>query len=124
MGIDFRDIVRGLRATDTKAEARLWEQLRNRNFLGLKFVRQSPISYQINGVSSVFVADFYCHELKLVIELDGEIHEDQIEKDKIRDFILEAKGLSIIRFKNREIIKDPKILLQNLKNSALKLSEL
>lgn len=124
MGINFRDVSRGLRTAATKAETRLWEELRNRQFLGLKFVRQSPIPYQINEVSRVFIADFYCHEHKLVIELDGEIHSEQIEKDSVRDFILKTKGLRVLRIKNRDILKDTTRSLQNLKDEVLKLSEM
>ena len=61
---------RELRQSSTKAEKILWEYLRNRNLDGMKFRRQHPIDK--------FIADFYCHEKKLVVELDGAVHDDKM----------------------------------------------
>jgi very-short-patch-repair endonuclease len=86
-----------LRRIATPAEEALWEHLRDRKLLGLKFRRQVPIG--------PYVADFYCYELRLVLELDGPVHEgdSQISHDVNRDANLEALGFRVLRFTNREI---------------------
>ena len=85
-----------LRNRETEAEKLLWEELRGNKVNGLKFRRQHPVS--------LFIADFYCHKLKLVVEIDGEYHftKEQILKDKERTEILNSNGLEVIRFKNEE----------------------
>jgi len=87
-----------LRNRMTKAEIVLWEKLRNRQFMGLRFRRQHPINR--------FVVDFYCHEYKLIIELDGSVHNltEVVENDRIREEELKDLGLSILRFKNEEVL--------------------
>ena len=89
---------RKLRREETTAEAILWEALRGRKFLNLKFRRQHPV-YS-------YIADFYCHELKLVVEVDGGYHteEEQIKKDEKRTLELEKAGVSVIRFTNKEVL--------------------
>ncbi|MGI9651891.1 endonuclease domain-containing protein [Chryseobacterium sp. RLHN22] len=86
-----------LRKNETEAEKILWERLRNNQLKGYKFRRQHPIS--------LFIADFYCHQLKLIIEIDGEYHHlpEQIEKDLERTQILESNDLQLIRFTNEEV---------------------
>jgi very-short-patch-repair endonuclease len=85
------------RKVDTEAEAMLWNRLRGRKLNGFKFRRQHPIEE--------FIADFYCHECNLVVELDGEYHsaEDQQSYDEGRTYNLEGLGIKVIRFKNSEI---------------------
>jgi very-short-patch-repair endonuclease len=85
-----------LRNNPTPSEAALWEYLKNKP-LGYKFRRQHPINK--------FIADFYCHALKLIIEVDGEIHtlKDVNEYDNLRQSFLEHEGVSFIRFTNREV---------------------
>ncbi len=87
---------RKLRKDSTKSERIMWERLRNRQ-LGVKFRRQ----YGIGN----YIADFCCTEKKLVVEIDGEIHEekDQIYYDKERTKVLEELGFQVMRFKNKEI---------------------
>ena len=87
-----------LRRTMTLPELILWKRLRNRSVFKFKFRRQHPIDK--------FIVDFYCHELKLVIEIDGEIHENDIYKayDLIRTDELNKYGLKIIRFSNNQIL--------------------
>ena len=95
---------RELRQNMTEAERVLWKELRNRKFLGLKFVRQYPFIYQvINNEPRYFIADFMCFEKKLVIEVDGMIHEFQKEEDQHREEILKSLGLTILRIKNEEV---------------------
>jgi len=89
---------RELRKSMTEAEVMLWEKLRNKKLKGLKFRRQHPIAG--------YIADFYCHEIKLIIELDGGIHDlpDYKEHDEGRTFKLEASVIMVIRFKNDEVL--------------------
>jgi len=94
---------RELRKNSTKAEQIFWERVRNRKFMGLKINRQFPIFYDLLGKESFYIADFYCHKKRLVIELDGEIHEHQKEQDKLRTDVLESQGIKVIRFKNEEV---------------------
>ena len=94
----------------TPAESMLWSFLRNKSFLGLKFRRQHPIKN--------FIVDFYCHELKMVIELDGSIHDqnDQAEYDLGRTFELEELGLKVIRFRNEEVFDSIERVLERISN--------
>ena len=79
----------------TAPEKKLWLKLKNKQIDGLRFRRQHPIGR--------YIADFYCHELKLVIELDGAIHDDRKEYDENRDAFLKAGGYSLLRFSNNSI---------------------
>lgn len=76
---------------------------------GLKFRRQHPIH--------LFIADFYCHQLQLIIELDGDYHftKEQILKDQERTAMLNENGLEVIRFKNDEIINNWDLVLSQIK---------
>ena len=110
-----------LRKKMTPYEKILWQQLRNKNIFGVKFRRQHPVLF--------FIADFYCHEVRLVIEVDGPIHlsRERKEWDQNRTGELERFGIKVIRFTNQEIklntgqvinkireeIKDRKIYLGN-----------
>jgi very-short-patch-repair endonuclease len=89
-----------LREHMTEAEIKLWEILRNKQLLNYRFRPQHPID--------IFIADFYCHSLKLVIEVDGDIHntKDQIEYDIGREAELLNWGIKVIRFTNEEVITD------------------
>ncbi len=86
-----------LRKRMTKSEKMLWQELRNKK-LGFKFHRQMPFVFE----NYHFIADFYCSKRKLIIELDGEIHNDlEIkEYDKFRTEAFEIAGYQVIRFKN------------------------
>lgn len=97
---------RTLRKNMTEAEEKLWNFLRNRRFCGLKFLRQHPIIYDlINNEPRYYIADFYCSEKKLIIELDGKIHDFQKEKDQFRDEILVDLGFRVLRLKNEDTDK-------------------
>lgn len=91
---------RALRQLQTKAEEKLWERLRNKKTNGMKFRRQHPLDK--------FVADFYCHEKRLAIELDGGMHESKMqkEKDRIRTEMLDKLAITVVRFNNDEVLKD------------------
>jgi very-short-patch-repair endonuclease len=101
-----RQVSRDLRNNPTDAEKKLWDILKNRQFLNLRFLRQHPIFYQFDNKKSFFVTDFYCHELRLVIELDGPIHQKQKDYDQIRTEVLEFKNILVVRLTNDEILSD------------------
>jgi len=87
-----------LRNKMTEAEKILWERIKGKQIKGYKFRSQHPVH--------IFIVDFYCHKLKLVIELDGKYHETKVqkEKDEERSKLLGEQGLNIIRFTNEEVI--------------------
>jgi len=108
---------RELRKNQTPEEKILWQELRNKKLNDCKFLRQHPIIYgnDHNGKILFFIADFYCHKHKLIIELDGKIHENQKEYDANRDIILKNLGFRTLRLKNEELKN-----IDNVKNKILK----
>lgn len=86
-----KSVARDLRRRQTKGEQMFWEAVRNRKFRGKKFLRQHPILVDYDGKETFFVADFYCAEAKLVVEIDGEIHENQKERDALRTAIINER---------------------------------
>ena len=92
-----------MRKNAATAEKLLWERIKNRKFLGKKFLRQHPIFFDLLGKETFYIADFYCHENKFVVESDGKYHEYQKQKDKLRTEILNELGITLIRFKNEEV---------------------
>lgn len=107
------ETARELRKNMTESETILWERLRNRNLVGYKFLRQHPIIYDYNSKpAKYFVADFYCASKKLIVEVDGKIHDTQTEKDLFRDSTLKLRGYKILRIKNDEISNIENILLK------------
>ncbi|TSJ41121.1 imidazole glycerol phosphate synthase subunit HisF [Mucilaginibacter corticis] len=98
-----------LRHRMTEAETILWEYLRN-NQLGKKFRRQHPIG--------IYIADFYCHKQRLIIELDGEIHNipDIVANDVERQKYLESQGIKFLRFKNEQILNQLEKILSTIKS--------
>jgi very-short-patch-repair endonuclease len=98
------NLARKLRKEQTPSEKILWNELRNRKLYGVKFFRQHPLVYEEDrGIVHFFIPDFYSAEQKLVIELDGKIHEYQKNYDQERDFIIKKMDLTVIRFKNEEV---------------------
>ena len=90
-----------LRKEMTKAEACLWKYvLRASKMKGFQFRRQRPVL--------IYIADFMCKELMLIIEVDGSIHqlEEIIKNDEVRQKALEAAGFTVLRFTNEEVLKD------------------
>jgi very-short-patch-repair endonuclease len=97
-------LARNLRKKQTSSEKLLWTVLRRKSLRGYKFLRQHPIFYSIiNERVEFFIADFYCSELKLIIELDGKIHEKNKEYDFERDLKLLNKGIYVLRIKNEDL---------------------
>jgi very-short-patch-repair endonuclease len=97
---------RELRQKQTPAEKVLWECLRDRRLFEAKFRRQHNIGQ--------YIADFYCHEAKLVIELDGDIHQNQQERDGDRDQWMQSHGFNVIRFSNQAILDYPEETLTQI----------
>lgn len=114
------ELARELRKNPTSSEKILWEGLRKRQLNGYRFVRQKPFVYEQNQKRRFFfIADFYCAERKLVIELDGSVHEYTQYYDYQRDLVLEEKGLKTLRIANSELsdietVKEK--ILRNLKS--------
>lgn len=101
---------RELRQSATDAEQLLWELIRNRQLLGAKFRRQHPVG--------PFILDFYCHEAKLAIELDGGVHTDpeQAHRDAERTKALEIEGIRVLRFWNHEAINNTEEVLTKIRD--------
>ena len=112
---------RKLRQEMTGAEQLLWLNLRNRKMLGLKFLRQHPIIYQVSqNRPYYFIADFYCAEKNMVLEVDGLIHELQKDEDAHREDILKSLSLNILRIKNEEV-KDIPTVMKKIRGYILNL---
>ena len=104
-----------LRRYETESEKRLWTKLCRNQLMGLKFRRQHPINR--------FIVDFYCVKIKLVIEVDGNIHE--LPENKVYDIgrsqILNDFGIKVIRFTNEEIIKDIEKVIKKIETNVIQL---
>ena len=86
---------RDLRNKSTLSEVLLWNELKAKKMKGYQFMRQKPIGN--------YIVDFFCSKLKLVIEVDGESHNEKVEYDRMRQNHLEALGLSFLRFDYLEV---------------------
>lgn len=101
---EIKQTARDLRKIETEEETFMWNVLRNRKVDNLKFNRQFPIIYEtINNEHFFFVADFYCSQYKLILEVDGKIHLSKKDKDERRDKILLNMGFITLRIKNEEL---------------------
>jgi type I restriction enzyme R subunit len=114
-GLTFSGLVdraRELRQKKTPAEEIAWEVLRDRRFLGLKFRRQ----HQIGN----YIADFFCAEQRLVIELDGDVHflPDVAAKDAQRDTTLRSLGYNVLRFPNQLVLDQVDSFLEKIADAA------
>ena len=101
-----KELCRDLRKRQTKAEEIFWNEVRNRKFLGLKFYRQFPIFIDANCRETFFIADFYCHEKRIVVEIDGRIHDYRKDHDELREELICSEGIQMIRFKNDDVEND------------------
>lgn len=101
---------RNLRYKMTKAERILWNRVSKKQIMDHRFRRQHPIGK--------YIADFYCHQGKLVIEVDGEIHDhpDRIEYDAKRTTELESLGIRVLRFTNQQIFSQLEETIGIIKN--------
>ena len=105
-------IARRLRKNSTKSEDLLWQALRRKQLSGLRFRRQ-----QVFGSS---IVDFYCHEKRLVIEIDGGIHlaTDKIEQDSLRQEIIEMYGVQFLRFTATDVESYINSVLQAIRDTT------
>ncbi|MBI1294699.1 DUF559 domain-containing protein [bacterium] len=101
---------RSLRQEMTPAETRLWQHLRNRNLAGLKFRRQQPLG--------PFIADFYCAEHRLIVELDGAVHDQQQERDAARTDYLHQHGYRVLRFRNEAVMVNLESVLAAIRDAC------
>jgi very-short-patch-repair endonuclease len=101
----IKKIARELRRNQTAAERTLWPYISDRKLDGRKFLRQHAIIFESkNNDHAFFIPDFYCSSERLIIELDGPIHDYQKERDNWRDGILESMGYRVLRIKNEELV--------------------
>ena len=99
---------RDLRQTQTDAETLIWYLIRNRRIFNTKFRRQHPIER--------YIIDFYCHEHKLAIELDGSQHFEIVTqaKDLERSEYLNSLGISVLRFDNLQVLTETESVLEKI----------
>ena len=107
----FKARARALRASQTSAEAKLWQALRNRKLARWKFRRQHPIDR--------YVVDFVTLDGKLIVEVDGVTHSEpaEIQRDKARSFVLEACGFFIVRVSNTDVYENLEGVLELIESS-------
>lgn len=104
-----------LRNQPTPSEIVFWNLLKQ-YFPNYRFKRQHPVSQ--------YIADFYCHKLKLVIEIDGGIHlsEEAKNNDKLRDEFMQSLSLNIVRFPNEEVCKNSEMVIEKLRDLIEKIT--
>jgi very-short-patch-repair endonuclease len=105
----LKGMAREARHEPTPAEDLLWQKLRRKQ-LGVQFRRQHPIA--------VFYADFCCPAADLIVELDGPIHDLQVERDALRTEILEALGYRVIRFTNLELFRNQSAVVAKIRDAV------
>ncbi|MGI6047552.1 MAG: endonuclease domain-containing protein [Petrimonas sp.] len=106
------EFAKNLRNNQTEAEQYLWNYLKGNQILNVRFKRQHPVLY--------FMADFYCHKAKLVIEIDGGYHRlpKQYEYDMCRDSELNRLGLEVLRFTNKEVFQETDKVIKIIINAV------
>ena len=108
MDAQLLEFAKVMRSNGTNVENLMWQLLRNKHFINLKFRRQHVIS--------PYIVDFYCHEIGLVIELDGSQHgtDDAVEYDAERTQFLEALGFKVVRYWNHDVLGNTEVVLEGL----------
>ena len=114
--MEIFQIAERLRRDMTDTEKIIWDRV-CKNQLGVRIRRQHPVWK--------FIADFYCHEVKLVIEIDGGIHlrSENKEYDISRDIILKEFKIEILRFTNDEVINEPGLVIEKIKRTIESLKQ-
>lgn len=107
----LKEYSRDLRNNMTDAERQLWSKLRRKQLKGLQFYRQRIIGN--------YIVDFYCPKAKMIIEVDGGQHysEEGKEKDRRRDDSMGSKGLKVLRFSDREVLKNIDGVVERIENN-------
>jgi very-short-patch-repair endonuclease len=95
-----------LRHDETDAERKLWMHLRSRQMNGFKFRRQQPIGR--------YIVDFFCPERRVVVELDGGQHADQVQKDQRRTEFLNKAGYQVLRFWDNDVLTNTEAVVQQI----------
>jgi very-short-patch-repair endonuclease len=95
---ELKELAKKLRKNSTFSEVLLWNKLKRKQMKGYDFHRQKPINN--------YIVDFFCEELMLAIEIDGETHFDQLKKDEIRQGNIEKLGISFLRFGDLQVKKN------------------
>ena len=102
----LKDLAKQLRQNSTLSEVILWKELKSRQLLGYDFDRQKPLDS--------FIVDFYCKELQLAIEVDGDSHDYSFEADSKRQAALEELGVRFLRFDDREVKQELSNVLRTI----------
>lgn len=113
-------IAQELRNSSTPAEIELWKYIKNEK-LWIKFLRQKPVYVytENNWLDRFIIADFYCFEKKLILEIDGSIHnvKEIYELDKIKEDLLKNLWFTVLRIRNEEILEDIEKVLVRIRNA-------
>jgi very-short-patch-repair endonuclease len=102
----LKPLAREMRHAPTPAENIMWHQIRNRQRQKAKFRRQYSIER--------FIVDFCCLEARLIIEIDGEIHQYRQQQDQVRQAYLESRGFTVLRFTNNDVLQRLKTVLAKI----------
>ena len=102
----LKPVAREFRHKPTEAEAKLWQALRRNQVAGYHFRRQHA--------TDRFIVDFYCSKAKLVIEVDGPIHQKTTAEDKAREELLSSAGVRILRFRNEQVLNELDQIIQEI----------
>ncbi len=107
----LKELAKQLRQNSTLSEVLLWNELKNRKLLGYDFDRQKPIDS--------FIVDFYCKDLLLAIEIDGDSHDYSFDEDMKRQVALEKLGVRFLRFDDSEVKRELSNVLRTIETWVL-----
>ena len=112
---ELKELARKLRKTSTKAEIKLWINIKGKQLMGYDFHRQKPIDS--------YIVDFFCNKLKLAVELDGYTHgfEKVFERDKRKEQRLKELGIAVLRYKDDDVINNIEGVLEDIKSCIRKI---
>lgn len=107
MDAQLLEFAKVMRSNATNVESLMWQLLRNKRFMNLKFRRQHVIA--------PYIVDFFCHEIGLIVELDGSQHgtDDAVEYDAERTQFLEALGFRVVRYWNHDVLGNTEVVLED-----------
>ncbi len=113
----LKELARNLRNNSTKAEIRLWQKLKRKQFYGYDFHRQKPIDN--------YILDFFCNELLLGIEIDGYSHQiiEVFEKDIVKEEKISSLGITLLRFSDGQVFKDMDNVLRAIESFILEFED-
>ena len=113
----LKERARRLRNEMTEHEKLLWEKIRRKQLEGVQFYRQKVVGH--------FIVDFYAPAAKLVVEIDGSQHDQEVnaESDYVRDMSLKERNLTVMRFKNEEVVKYLDQVVQQIRDFCARRSK-